>query len=156
MQFANVNLVQQGHRAIIFDKFSGVKAEVVKEGLHFLVPLVQVPIIIDIRARPTSCKVTVNTKDNRRVTVSLRIITQPQEADLPALYEKLGKDFTQRVIPSLATEAVKKVVPKYSTRDALNKRDNLTKELNDILVERAASFHLVVHGISIINLHFEE
>ena len=46
--------VNGGHRAVIFDRFSGVKEFVVGEGTHFLIPWVQKPIIYDIRARPTS------------------------------------------------------------------------------------------------------
>ena len=44
--------VDGGHRAVIFDKFAGVKQAVVGEGTHFMIPWVQQPIIYDIRARP--------------------------------------------------------------------------------------------------------
>ena len=47
-------LVNGGHRAVIFDRFSGVKPDVIDEGTHFLIPWVQRPIIFDIRARPRS------------------------------------------------------------------------------------------------------
>lgn len=45
-------LVDGGHRAVIFDRFQGVRPDVVGEGTHFLVPWVQKPIIFDIRSRP--------------------------------------------------------------------------------------------------------
>lgn len=44
--------VDGGHRAVIFDRFAGVKNLVVGEGTHFFVPWVQRPIIFDIRSRP--------------------------------------------------------------------------------------------------------
>lgn len=37
---------------MIFDRFKGVKREVVGEGTHFLIPWVQKPIIFDIRSTP--------------------------------------------------------------------------------------------------------
>ncbi len=40
-----------GRRAVIFDRFSGVKQTVVGEGTHFLIPWVQKPYIFDIRSR---------------------------------------------------------------------------------------------------------
>lgn len=46
--------VDGGHRAVIFDRFAGVKDIVVGEGTHFLIPWVQKPIIYDIRSRPRS------------------------------------------------------------------------------------------------------
>lgn len=47
-------LVDGGHRAVIFDRFAGVKPTPVGEGTHFLIPWVQQPIIFDIRSRPRS------------------------------------------------------------------------------------------------------
>lgn len=44
--------VDGGQRAVIFDRFSGVKEDVVGEGTHFLIPWVQRPIIFDIRSTP--------------------------------------------------------------------------------------------------------
>lgn len=45
-------LVDGGQRAVIFDRFAGVKEAVVGEGTHFLIPWVQRPIIFDIRSTP--------------------------------------------------------------------------------------------------------
>jgi prohibitin 1 len=47
-------LVDGGHRAVIFDRFAGVKPNIVGEGTHFLIPWVQKPIIFDVRSRPRS------------------------------------------------------------------------------------------------------
>ena len=48
----NFFLVDGGQRAVIFDRFAGVKDEVIGEGTHFLIPWVQKPIIFDIRSTP--------------------------------------------------------------------------------------------------------
>lgn len=44
--------VEGGHRAIIFNRFVGVKDEVYGEGLHFLWPWLEWPIIFDVRTKP--------------------------------------------------------------------------------------------------------
>lgn len=44
--------VDGGQRAVIFDRFAGVKDEVIGEGTHFLVPWLQKPILFDIRSTP--------------------------------------------------------------------------------------------------------
>lgn len=36
-------LVDGGRRAVIFDKIRGIQSEVVSEGTHFRIPLIQVP-----------------------------------------------------------------------------------------------------------------
>ena len=46
--------VQPGHRALIFDRLAGGIQEKVKtEGLNFLIPIKQIPIIFDVRITPT-------------------------------------------------------------------------------------------------------
>lgn len=46
--------VDGGHRAVIFDRFAGIKPLTVGEGTHFIIPWVQRPIIFDIRSQPRS------------------------------------------------------------------------------------------------------
>lgn len=45
----NFNLVEGGHRSIMFNRIGGVQPEIYTEGLHFRVPWFQYPIIYDIR-----------------------------------------------------------------------------------------------------------
>ena len=54
--------VEGGHRAVIFDRFQGVKPDVTGEGTHFLIPWVQRPIIFDIRSRPRNVPVITGSK----------------------------------------------------------------------------------------------
>lgn len=46
--------MEGGHRAIKFNRFTGVGNAVYGEGIHFLIPLIERPIIYDIRNRPNS------------------------------------------------------------------------------------------------------
>jgi prohibitin 1 len=54
--------VNGGHRAVIFDRFTGIKKNVSNEGTHFLIPWVQKPIFFDIRSRPRSVTVMTGSK----------------------------------------------------------------------------------------------
>lgn len=54
--------VDGGHRAVIFDRFAGIKKNVSNEGTHFLIPWVQKPIIFDIRSRPRNVSVMTGSK----------------------------------------------------------------------------------------------
>lgn len=56
--------VDGGHRAVIFDRFSGVKKQVIGEGTHFFIPWVQKPIIFDVRSRPRNVPVITGSKGN--------------------------------------------------------------------------------------------
>lgn len=64
-------LVDGGHRAVIFDRFTGIKKEVVGEGTHFFIPWVQRPIIFDVRSRPRNVPVITGSKGNHEFFVYL-------------------------------------------------------------------------------------
>lgn len=102
--------VEGGHRAVLFDRFQGVKPEVTGEGTHFLIPWVQKPIIFDIRSRPRNVAVTTGSKDLQNVNITLRILFRPQPHILPKLYMNLGEDYDERVLPSIINEVLKAVV----------------------------------------------
>lgn len=54
--------VDGGSRAVIFDRFTGIKNHVVGEGTHFLIPWVQRAILYDIRSRPRNVSVITGSK----------------------------------------------------------------------------------------------
>lgn len=45
-------IVDGGQRAVIFDRFTGVKPNIIGEGTHMIIPVIQKPIIFDIRSTP--------------------------------------------------------------------------------------------------------
>lgn len=41
--------VDTGHKAFIFNKFSGVKMNTLREGLHFKIPFLENPVIYNVK-----------------------------------------------------------------------------------------------------------
>lgn len=70
--------VEGGHRAVIFDRVSGVNDIVVGEGTHFMIPWIQKPYIFDIRARPKNVPSITGSKDLQNVNITLRILFRPR------------------------------------------------------------------------------
>lgn len=63
LDFINtVSSVDGGQRAVIFDRFKGVRQTVIGEGTHFIIPWVQKPIIYDIRSKPRNIPVMTGSK----------------------------------------------------------------------------------------------
>jgi prohibitin 1 len=79
--------VKGGTRAVIFDRVSGVKEDVVNEGTHFLVPWLQRAIVYDVRTRPRNISTTTGSKDLQMVTLTLRVLHRPEVKQLPKIYQ---------------------------------------------------------------------
>src|SRR3954468_10292756 len=79
--------VKGGTRAVIFDRYSGVKDTVVNEGTHFLIPWLQKSIIYDVRTKPRNISTTTGSKDLQMVSLTLRVLHRPEVQQLPKIYQ---------------------------------------------------------------------
>merc|ERR1712063_241747 len=88
--------VEGGHRAVKFNRFTGVGDTIYSEGLHFRIPWVEWPLIYDIRARPYQIKSDTGTKDLQMVDLGLRILYRPNANQIPWLAKILAQIMTKR------------------------------------------------------------
>ena len=70
----------------------------------------QYPEIFDVRIHPRVITSQTGTKELQQVTVQLRVLSRPQVELLPKIFRELGKDFDERVLPSICNEVLKATV----------------------------------------------
>jgi len=146
--------VDGGQRAVIFDRFSGVKDDVVGEGTHFIIPWVQKPIVFDIRSTPRAINVITGSKDLQNVSITLRILHRPEPVKLPKIYLELGQDYAERVLPSITNEILKAVVAQFDAQDMITQREVVSNRVSNELRKRADNFGILLDDISITHMSF--
>ncbi|PAV90869.1 hypothetical protein WR25_18333 [Diploscapter pachys] len=146
--------VDGGQRAVIFDRFSGVREDVVGEGTHFLIPWVQRPIIFDIRSTPRVVTAVTGSKDLQNVNISLRILHRPEPSKLSNIYLNIGTDYAERVLPSIVNEVLKAIVAQFDAHEMITQREVVGQRISLALAQRAANFGILLDDISITHLAF--
>jgi len=147
--------VDGGERAVLFDNLrGGIRPDVIGEGTHFIIPVVQRPVVLDVRTKPREIPSVTGTKDLQMVNIKLRVLWRPVVKDLPKLYRELGTDFDERVLPSIGNEVLKSVVAQYNAEELLSKRAEVSARIKTEMAKRAANFHLVFDDVSITHLTF--
>jgi len=147
--------VDGGERAVMFDTLrGGIMSKVIDEGTHFLIPVIQRPIVMDIRTKPREIPSITGTKDLQMVNIKMRVLWRPVVEELPILYRELGTDFDERVLPSIGNEVLKSVVAQYNAEELLSKRGEVSDRIKREMMKRARTFHLTLDDVAITHLTF--
>ncbi|ODQ63297.1 hypothetical protein NADFUDRAFT_80662 [Nadsonia fulvescens var. elongata DSM 6958] len=146
--------VQGGNRAVIFDRLSGVQKQVIGEGTHFLVPWLQKAVVFDVRTKPRNISSTTGSKDLQMVSLTLRVLHRPEINHLPEIYQNLGLDYDERVLPSIGNEVLKSIVAQYDAAELITQREQISGRIRDELCKRAGDFNIQLEDVSITHMTF--
>ncbi|WOO85624.1 Prohibitin-1 [Vanrija pseudolonga] len=141
--------VPGGYRAVMFDRFRGVLPTATGEGTHFLVPWLQKAILYDVRIKPRNISTTTGSKDMQMVSLTLRVMSRPDLNALPEIYQNLGLDYDERVLPSIGNEVLKATVAQFDASELITNREIVSARIRDDLLTRAKEFHIQLEDVSI-------
>jgi prohibitin 2 len=155
--YKSVVIIQPGHMGVVYNRIGGLDEKArLQEGLNFVFPFFQRANIYDTRVRSQVVNTSSGSKDLQQVQISLRVLFRPNKDKLPTLYRFLGRDYDQRVLPSIVNEIVKAVVAKYNAAELIMLRDTVSRLVKTTLQSRAKDFEIIVDDVAISHIAFSK
>lgn len=151
--FASIQIVNAGERGVLL-QFGAVQEENFGEGLHFVTPIRDDVIKMNVQTQKYEVDATASTKDLLDVATKVAVNFHLSPDSVNTIYQKIGLDYESTVIAPAVQEIVKATTAKYDAEELITHREAVTQEIGNALKERLAARDIQVETISIINFEF--
>jgi regulator of protease activity HflC (stomatin/prohibitin superfamily) len=141
--------IPSGHTGVI-TTFGSVSDHIINEGLHLKNPVSNI-IIMDTREQKKTETLQAFSKDIQQVDVIVTVTFNLDEETAQVIYQSVGIDYYDKVMVHRIQELVKSVFTKYSAEKLIEVRENLSREIKELLTPE-----MKVYGISVRNVSVED
>lgn len=149
-----IRTVPVGFRGILLT-WGGYDSTLI-EGLHFINPVAQNLVLMEVRTALYQTKADSASSDLQTVETDIALNYHIIPSEAGNVYQKTGENFQEKIIAPAIQEAVKASTAKYSAEQLITKRDLVKQSIDDGIVERLKPFNITVDQVNIVNFKFSD
>ncbi|MEW6409585.1 MAG: prohibitin family protein [Nitrospirota bacterium] len=144
-----------GERGVVLN-FGAVQENVLGEGLHFRVPIMQRVVPMDVKVQKVVTGAAAASSDLQEVSseVALNYHIIPDKANI--VYQTIGIHFKERIIDPAIQEVMKAVTAKYTAEQLITERPAVSEAMRATLAERLMAHNIGVDAFSIVSFSFSK
>jgi len=145
-------IVPAGNRGVLLTW--GQVSGIMDEGLHFIMPVMQSVILMDVMIQKAERPEATASEDLQEVTTTLAVNYRLNPGFVDEIYRDLRQDYVTRVIQPNIEETIKASTAQFKAEELITKRAEVKLKFEEILKERLAPYHIEVLSVSITDFQF--
>lgn len=151
---SSIQIVPAGYRGVLLHWSAVDTTRTMAEGLHFVVPIQDHIVPIEVRTLKYEAEASGASKDLQDVktTVAVNYRVDPNLVHL--LYKEIGPNYESRIIQPAIFETVKQVTAKYNAAELVTERPQVKFDIESEIKLRLAVYNLLSDQISITDFAF--
>ncbi|MBL1177871.1 prohibitin family protein [Pantanalinema sp. GBBB05] len=150
-------IIGAGQRGVLLE-FGKVQDQVLGEGLHVIIPLVNTVEKMSVRVQNQEISAEASSKDLQDVftDVALNWHILPEQAHL--IFQQIGNTsaIITRIINPAVEEVLKAVMAQYTAEEIITRRGDVKAGVDLALTQRLATYHIAVDDLSLVHVHFSQ
>ncbi|MGH9985923.1 MAG: prohibitin family protein [Nitrososphaeraceae archaeon] len=152
--FTSIKIVDAGNRGVLLHFGAVDTSSSLSEGLHFVVPVRDDVVQMEVRTRKIVEDAASASKDLQevRTQVALNEHIDPDKAQI--VYKQLGLDYSNRIIVPAIQESVKQVTARFNAEELITKREIVKDQIEEQISARLVPYNIIVDAISITEFQF--
>ena len=161
-------IVQPGYEAVIFNRLVGTEMSARSEGIHLLIPVLQFPVLYDVRTQTYNMtsqteerttriadSLTALTADGQRVDLDITVRYRINPEGVARLHQSVGPSYLSKIIRPASQAVVRNVIAKFSAIGVYSEQraeiqDQIQADLGDIMAQEG----LVLQSLLLRNVEF--
>lgn len=147
-------IVGAGQRGVVMN-WGAVSDQVLSEGIHFRMPIVQKVKKIDVQTVKMETKTLAYSKDIQTVETQLALNYHVKVDTVNKLWQEVGSDYQSRIIDPAIQESVKAATAKFTAQELIEQRAKVKDEIKVELSNRLSKY-FVMDEFSIIDFAFSD
>lgn len=148
-------VVGPGERGVVMN-FGAVQKDILNEGLHMRMPLMQKVVIMDVRVQKGEAQGDAASRDLQQVTTNIAVNYHLDPARVAETFQSVGtlEAVGERIIRPAVQESVKAATALYTAEELVSRRQEVRDKVRTLLRERLNVNGVIVDEFSIVNFAF--
>ncbi|GAB4490804.1 MAG: prohibitin family protein [Thermodesulfovibrionales bacterium] len=148
-------IIGAGERGVVLN-FGAVQPNVLDEGLHFRIPIMQRVVRVDVKVHKSETGAEAASKDLQDIKSTIAVNYHIQADKANWVYQNIGDSFKERIIDPAVQEVVKAITAKYNAVELITQREKVRDEIKSLLKSRLLNYSIIVDDFSIVNFKFSQ